>query len=580
MAEENSSILHVGDRFSFGRYVCSASDDIPAPIEWEVLNVSGVSALAISVSALETMPYHASDSPVIPPWRNCTLRSWLNSDFLQKAFSEEERAMILSTELDDATYDNKKSLFRDNEVTDRVFLLSDSEYSLYYGVIRNEWKEYKVTRTMAGFTDHALAAYEKTEHADRSAPKTPDGKIPAPWWLRSTHAEKGSGIEISFVTASGSRYTTGRRWIRSMGVRPVIRLDLSREDTRPVISPYVPSPARSPIFLGADINAVRMLEVPFPRHDWFNRFQVLWDRFVTDEDGSRYRCAVSFSSAYDFSEGFNIFLVPENYDFSGEVTDEYAYGAWPRMNDLQWESGNGFKVCVRVNPQTNSIVWQVNNELWHWEPPYTHGSEATADYFTHSLPEDFKLSDMREDEKKRLHFVPEREYAWDADLNLFVWQIDGTEYFSYPNTVWPRQDSCDLCFDRDRGPRNLYVPPWTKTLNSYPGCWGEEGCNVEADTLLLPEGLEAIGEAALYHFDRIHRLVIPASVIKADQAILWEADVDEVLILGDPARLLNWSESAFYGSYLEGAYMILLRRLAEGLPLPNKTEEGILLKPC
>ena len=50
------------------------------PIEWIILDSQGNRILLLSKRAVETLPYHSTDEPVT--WESCSLRSWLNGEFL------------------------------------------------------------------------------------------------------------------------------------------------------------------------------------------------------------------------------------------------------------------------------------------------------------------------------------------------------------------------------------------------------------------------------------------------------------------------------------------------------------------
>ena len=436
-------------------------------------------------------------------------------------------------------------------------------------------------RTMAPFTDRAFAQYLRIRNAGGGRDfLTECEKSSAIWWLRTTREYFGRE-ETCFVFSCGTPYSTNRAQHVPLGVRPVLRLDAEKIGGSGLITPCrytgAAPDANKCAFMEVIPNDIRTLDVSYSRHDDFNRFDILWDRFLTDTDGERYRCAVSFSEAYDFSEGFNVFLIPESYDFKAQFDRESSVRAWPRMNDLQWESGNGFKVHVLTVPETNSVIWQVDRELWYWAPPFMEGSEATAKCLNEYLPEDFDLGKCVRDEKGRLCFDPEGRYTWDVVRNLFVWQIDGKEYYSYPEMMWTnRRESryCELSFTRNAGPIDLYIPPWVRELTEAPG---ETGCRVEADTLLLAEGVEYIQMSSLKNFSHIRRLIIPESVTMAETLDYDGANVDEALILGDPDRILRWFENVFEGCACEKAYEDLYRRVQEKLELPERTDGGFLL---
>lgn len=63
------------------------------PITWRVLSISEQDAFLLSDQILANQKYHESDFSIL--WKDTTLRKWLNGDFYQKAFSEEEKSGIL-----------------------------------------------------------------------------------------------------------------------------------------------------------------------------------------------------------------------------------------------------------------------------------------------------------------------------------------------------------------------------------------------------------------------------------------------------------------------------------------------------
>ena len=100
------------------------------PIEWIVLDSQGNRILLLSKRAVETLPYHSTDEPVT--WESCSLRSWLNGEFLETAFSSEEKSSVLTTVLDNSGV-NPEYHYTDGSAAteDKVFLLSHDEVILY-----------------------------------------------------------------------------------------------------------------------------------------------------------------------------------------------------------------------------------------------------------------------------------------------------------------------------------------------------------------------------------------------------------------------------------------------------------------
>ena len=86
----------VGDIFEFGRYPQSPEGK-EKPIRWLVMRRDSDSLLVVSEYILDAKRYTENIFKV--SWSECTLRAWLNGEFMEKAFDESERHLILLTEL-------------------------------------------------------------------------------------------------------------------------------------------------------------------------------------------------------------------------------------------------------------------------------------------------------------------------------------------------------------------------------------------------------------------------------------------------------------------------------------------------
>lgn len=127
---EKLKVAKVGDYVFFGAYeqdnnTANGKEDI----EWLVLEVKDGKALVISKYALDCKPYNTSYTDVT--WETCTLRKWLNNDFLGAAFSAEEKAMI-PTVMVSADNNPDYSTNPGNATQDQVFLLSVTEANKYF----------------------------------------------------------------------------------------------------------------------------------------------------------------------------------------------------------------------------------------------------------------------------------------------------------------------------------------------------------------------------------------------------------------------------------------------------------------
>ena len=71
------------------------------PIEWIILDVQEDRCLLISRYALDAKRYNSEIEDVT--WATCTLRSWLNSTFLNDAFNSEQQKDILESKIDNSS---------------------------------------------------------------------------------------------------------------------------------------------------------------------------------------------------------------------------------------------------------------------------------------------------------------------------------------------------------------------------------------------------------------------------------------------------------------------------------------------
>ncbi len=119
-----------GDYISFGSYEQDNDKTNGAEeIEWLVLEKQEDKVLVISKYALDCQQYNKEYEAIT--WEKCTLRSWLNNEFLAAAFSETERAIIPTVTVSA----DKNSDYNTNTgkaTQDKVFLLSITEANKYF----------------------------------------------------------------------------------------------------------------------------------------------------------------------------------------------------------------------------------------------------------------------------------------------------------------------------------------------------------------------------------------------------------------------------------------------------------------
>lgn len=122
--------LKVDDIIKFGKYVQyrAETDGRKEDIEWIVLEIREDKALLLSKYALDGAKYNEKWENTI--WSTSPLRTWLNDDFFNQAFSDEEKTKIPTVTIPaDANPDHDTP--PGDATQDKIFLLSIIEVNKY-----------------------------------------------------------------------------------------------------------------------------------------------------------------------------------------------------------------------------------------------------------------------------------------------------------------------------------------------------------------------------------------------------------------------------------------------------------------
>ena len=108
-AESDPTALKPGDIIALGTYEQdNVTGNGPEPIEWQVLDVDGDEAFLVSVHSLDAMKFNnvmkASAKKTLS-WADSDIRTWLNGEFIDKAFSEEEKNCLITVENEEGAMD-------------------------------------------------------------------------------------------------------------------------------------------------------------------------------------------------------------------------------------------------------------------------------------------------------------------------------------------------------------------------------------------------------------------------------------------------------------------------------------------
>lgn len=178
------------------------------PLEWIMLTKNKKEVLLITKNVIDIVKYNEKGESIT--WENCTLRAYLNNDFIKNTFSSEEQARIKQVKLKNK--DNKKyGTSGGNDTSDKVFCLSIDEVNEYFiddedrVAIPTEYAKGKVSaNNMKYFMD--------------------DSSGGGRWWLRSPGSTDERAV---YVVGSGWAHDFGDRvdHVR-VGIRPALWLNL------------------------------------------------------------------------------------------------------------------------------------------------------------------------------------------------------------------------------------------------------------------------------------------------------------------------------------------------------------------
>ena len=193
----------VGDIVYFGTYEQdNDTTNGKENIEWLVLAKENNRVLVISDKALDCRAYQAN-SLSYATWEKCSLREWLNNDFFNTAFSDDEKAVIPTVTVSadkNPTYNTDPG----NATQDQVFLLSIVEAKKYFS---------SDSARQCSPTDYAVA---------NGACKSNDNICW--WWLRSSGCNQDYA---AFVYSNGNIFEDGYYILNShRAVRPAMWISI------------------------------------------------------------------------------------------------------------------------------------------------------------------------------------------------------------------------------------------------------------------------------------------------------------------------------------------------------------------
>lgn len=203
-----SALQTPGSVVYFGHYEHDLNpDNVHEPIKWLVLDTDGSKSLLLSYMILDVHEYNARDNAGPgKTWENCTFRAWLNSDFLNTAFTPEEQTKIVTTTIDNSRI---TKIFEEGDVAignptnDKVFILDLEETQKY------------IDEDVKNGIGACGTLYSRSKNPYEE------------WWARSPLLERNVSFLITRPQVQHQSYIDQRFSTHEAGVKPAIWVDIN-----------------------------------------------------------------------------------------------------------------------------------------------------------------------------------------------------------------------------------------------------------------------------------------------------------------------------------------------------------------
>lgn len=174
-----------------------------APIQWQILAEDEESYMLLSKKILLNRDFGGENF-----WDSADIRTWLNGDFYNEAFSNDEKGNILTTTLRTLNWPYEDRYINGKDA--HYEITHDNVYLLDYNDVQN---------TSYGFANETGKSVGRVAYTSQYV----DANEPAArWWIRGPAIWNYGVLQERYVTAEGELWSWYGTY--SYGVRPVIRV--------------------------------------------------------------------------------------------------------------------------------------------------------------------------------------------------------------------------------------------------------------------------------------------------------------------------------------------------------------------
>lgn len=220
-------------------------NDAKEAIKWRVLSINGNNAFLLSDQILDLKAYdeNVKEFHTDSTWETCSLRTWLNHDFLKTAFSDKEQLAIQTTKIKNSEmplyslWGSNHLANVGNDTQDKVYLLSYNE------ALNSDYGFLPKIRTLP-FLQIGYAEYEPSVPSRVATNTNFVHSLNSPWAYYYALRTLGSvsdhiaGTTFSdsicavsdnngVISGNEDNMGFGHKFCNPIGIRPVLHLDLS-----------------------------------------------------------------------------------------------------------------------------------------------------------------------------------------------------------------------------------------------------------------------------------------------------------------------------------------------------------------
>lgn len=354
----------VGDEVVFGKYeqdICMSNG--PDPIIWQVLAIENGKAFLISKDVIDDHKFNSDDSNTT--WADSSLRSFLNNEFYDTVFTDEEKALIETTTVSNSNqyidylsnywmpnsyikFDLIKSVDNGSDTSDKVFILDLGEVRYYLGEedgympvfmsaengpkdFEENWKQFGIDLTYGASgrlsrPSEAIIRWSSVAYSTYHQSVTRHYAI---YWLRTLGDNQNAALAVTDIGAFMSYDVNAR----NVGVRPAIWVKLSEASSEPVTDNKPQTLTNNEPVDSAGL-PIDLPSLDFDNFDWLNASRPIDAtnlnlvslnddfKFIIRSENAMTIGVATFHGKSDYP---SIEMVPLFYEENGEIKETDGY---------------------------------------------------------------------------------------------------------------------------------------------------------------------------------------------------------------------------------------------------------------